>query len=501
MADKKSFSLSDVIRGSVGEASTAAMGAAPAPAEGREQIVYLPRTALVADERNFYSMDGIEDLARNIELVGILDPLRVRPIEGEQGLYRVVSGHRRRAAVDWLALHGKDLGELPCILEPAGASDALTELRLIYANSDTRRMSDADLAKQAERVQALLYELKEAGYEFPGRMRDYVAEACKVSKTKLSTLKVIREKLPEAYRADFEGGKMSTDAAYRIASAPAELQERIVRAYPKKPPDAAQVRALAELRGAKWGEGLKCPDGTPCGHGDAFLRHDATCDEWSRCEGKTCCLDCEFSTRDFSPCSSACARAKKLRDEKAAQKREDRAKSLAAENRAKWKKISKSARRLLLAVEAAMLEDKERLPASLLGKRLTVADLREIAGGSQTWTEKQPPYWDPLKFELGQQERQWLDLLGCTSDFLLGLTDDPAPRADRAEEPEPPAPAWRTGTPPKDGHYWTMEDNGELTDLYLKAGTWYPWRHECRPYFDGDYGEIVKWYPLPEDEA
>lgn len=494
MADKKSFSLSDVIRGSVGEASTAAIGAAPAPAEGREQIVYLPRTALVADERNFYSMDGIEELARNIELVGILDPLRVRPIEGEQGLYRVVSGHRRRAAVDWLALHGKDLGELPCILEPAGASDALTELRLIYANADTRRMSDADLAKQAERVQALLYELKEAGYEFPGRMRDYVAEACKVSKTKLSTLKVIREKLPEAYRADFEGGKMSTDAAYRIASAPAELQERIVRAYPKKPPDAAQVKTLAELRGAKWGEGLKCPDGKPCGHGDAFLRHDATCYEWSRCKGKTCCLDC-----DFSPCSSACALAKKLRDEKAAQKKKDRAKSREAENRAQWKRVSKSARRLLLAVEAAMLDDKERLPASLKGVRLKVADLREIAGGSQTWTEKQPPYWDPFKFELGQQERQWLDLLGCTSDFLLGLTDDPAPRADRAEAPEPPAPAWRTGTPPRQGLYWcklALDDHtlclqAVYNDLVNR------FEHENGVRLNG---KVVGWYPLPEED-
>ena len=47
---------------------------------------------------------------------------------------------------------------VPCIVEAEGGSEALRELRLIYANSDTRRMSSADISKQAERVEALLYQ-------------------------------------------------------------------------------------------------------------------------------------------------------------------------------------------------------------------------------------------------------------------------------------------------------------------------------------------------------
>lgn len=49
-----------------------------------------------------------------------------------------------------------------------------------------------------ERKHAILdkiNELKEEGVEFPGRMRDHVAEACKVSKSKIARLKVIREGL------------------------------------------------------------------------------------------------------------------------------------------------------------------------------------------------------------------------------------------------------------------------------------------------------------------
>ena len=82
MASKQSFSLAEAIRGSVGEASVAALDAQAVPDLGteREQITYIPRTSLVADERNFYSVEGIDELAANIETVGLLDPLRVRPV-------------------------------------------------------------------------------------------------------------------------------------------------------------------------------------------------------------------------------------------------------------------------------------------------------------------------------------------------------------------------------------------------------------------------------------
>ena len=48
------------------------------PDRGPEQIVLLPIASIDADANNFYSMDGVEELAANIELIGLLDPLRVR---------------------------------------------------------------------------------------------------------------------------------------------------------------------------------------------------------------------------------------------------------------------------------------------------------------------------------------------------------------------------------------------------------------------------------------
>lgn len=133
-----------------------------------------------------------------------MDPLRVR--KADDG-YTIVSGHRRFAALSLLAKEDDKFASAACIVEPASVPQALQELRLIYANSDTRRMSGADISKQAERVEALLYQLKEEGMEFPGRMRDHVAEACKVSKSKLSRLAVIRDRLAPDIRKAYWGGR------------------------------------------------------------------------------------------------------------------------------------------------------------------------------------------------------------------------------------------------------------------------------------------------------
>ena len=81
---------------------------------GREQIVYLPLDQLRADENNFYSLDGIDELAANIELIGLQQPIRARK-DGDG--YIIVSGHRRSAALRLLVEDGqKRFAEAPCII-------------------------------------------------------------------------------------------------------------------------------------------------------------------------------------------------------------------------------------------------------------------------------------------------------------------------------------------------------------------------------------------------
>ena len=81
---KSTVSLADIVRGAVGESSIAALDAAASDSDtGRAQITYVPLESLVPDNGNFYSLDGIDELAANIETVGLLDPIIVRPVDGQ----------------------------------------------------------------------------------------------------------------------------------------------------------------------------------------------------------------------------------------------------------------------------------------------------------------------------------------------------------------------------------------------------------------------------------
>ena len=189
-----------------------------------EQIVYIDLDRIDPDPANFYSLDGIDELAGNIELIGLQQPLRVRP-EGDR--FTVISGHRRRAACLLIRNGGSEqfAKGVPCIVEYGEATPAMRELRLIYANSSTRVLSPAELSKQAERVQELLYELKKQGVEFPGRMREHVAAACRVSESKLARLGAIRKNLRDSYRLLFDAQRLPEGLAYRISQEPPEVQK------------------------------------------------------------------------------------------------------------------------------------------------------------------------------------------------------------------------------------------------------------------------------------
>ena len=94
---------------------------------GQEQLRYISLDDIDPDPGNFYSLEGLDELAGNIELIGLQQPLRVRP-NGER--WTVVSGHRRRAACMMIRDGGNPMfdGGVPCLVDYGEASDAMREL-------------------------------------------------------------------------------------------------------------------------------------------------------------------------------------------------------------------------------------------------------------------------------------------------------------------------------------------------------------------------------------
>lgn len=406
---------------------------------GREQIEYLDIDLLDDDPRNFYELSGLDELAANIELLGLQQPLRVRPSQ-EPGRYVIVSGHRRRAAVRQLVEDGRgDLRDIPCIVERGQASAALQELRLIYANSDTRKMTSADIGRQAERVEELLYQLKEDGYEFPGRMRDHVAEACKVSKSKLSRLKVIRENLEESWRIGYEKGKLAESAAYALAQMPQARQRAIYDGLAKqgKYPNAVSAHCVKT-----YGDALAAVDKIdcqtyahgPCANRDEMRKRVMSQSLYSYSYCRQCCADCPELAKCKYACPMLADRVKALKEgAKARRQQEQQAK--AAQEQPDVEQIKALWRRFGEARAAAGKTMEECLEA--VGMFVTDPFVETRKALERLEGRFKPGTPLPYGYVTLSDARgcvKLADLLGVSLDYLLCRTDDPEGLA--AAQPE-----------------------------------------------------------------
>ena len=466
----------------------------------RETIEYIGLDLIDDDPANFYRVDGLKELAANIELCGLQQPIRLRPAEG--GRYVIVSGHRRRAALALLAKENPERwGAAPCIVERDEASPELRELRLILANSDTRRLSPAEVSRQAQRVELLLYQLKEQGYEFPGRMRDQVAAACQVSAPKLARLKVIREHLIPAYLELFDRNKLPEQTAYALARMDSALQERLAAMLPATPNGSRAEELLGMAQnGTDWRPAFSCPDGSPCKRGDAFLRHDVGCGYGEMCGGHTCCLLCPRAAAKYYACDRACSKAKAARKE---QRDEEAAKEALRREEAQRKtdqELQVRAARLAAAADAAGLADDAELHVSDYSVPLEVGTLRAWARGEFGDTCR---YSGALTARHISDPARLAQELGCSTDYLLGVTDHLAPAVEAEPQTEDAEPGedgpwhWWPEQPTESGLYWCisgpLKSGGGLYWWNAEAEQWEHWGMSFRMTPD-----VVLWMRCPE---
>lgn len=475
---------------------------------GREQIEYISVDLLDDDPNNFYSLRDLDELAANIATVGLQQPIRVR--DGENGHVVIVSGHRRTAAVRMLVADGRDdLREVPCIRERGEASPALQELRLLYANSSTRALTSAEISRQVERVRDLLYQLKEEGYEFPGRMRDHVAEACKISKSKLARLEKIQKGLASCYRDAWEAGTLPEDTADALSSLSEDEQERIKRVCPKKVPTANAIRDMGErLKSDSYGyfvAAFQCPDSEVCTHQDKFFRHDLTCSSWDRCGGKKCCLECRdggaHDPTGFcgAACAEMCSKAReKYEKAKERKKKSEAAAEMKAQSEAA-RRVQAESRRVVRAADAVGLGDEVDLHYDYAGS-LTVGLLRSLSDGTAPDSAVKFYSRGILPWRADDVAKN-AKTLHCSVDYLLGLTDEI--NSTVAVSGQVALAAWMPGgTTP-------VEPCDVVADIDLGVGGKETMRMTC--FWDGAefcYGKtqepvdmaVVRWIALPPVE-
>lgn len=412
---------------------------------------------LIGNEGNFYSVDeaALEELKNSIALSGIMDPPTVT--ETEDGKYRLISGHRRTAAVRALVAEGReDLRKVPVFVRNP-RSAAMEELELIMANSTARVLSSAEVSQAAQRVERLLYELKEQGVEFPGRMRDHVAAACNVSKTKLANLHAIESNCIADFRKMWADGKIPDATALELSRCDTAFQMRMRDAFArlKSFPTAASIESLRDMqkRGAKWRPSacLRCPDGRLCpsSRDDAVLRHDATCCSFEpKCKGEMCCMDCKYGAKArgcYDVCEQMCSKAKQYRTDKSAEAKAAEAEAQETQQRWRRGKVQHDAQRIVRAADAALCPDSAVLDFGNGSCPTKLAMIRRYAEGNfgdeRLWNS------DRL-IPRGDKVPAICETLRCSADYLLGLTDELTPQAVSKSDT---GNGWQTGTDYPDG--------------------------------------------------
>ena len=521
MANKRGFDLAAVL------------GSVSGPDTGKQQIQYIALDRIDPDPDNFYSLEGIDELAGSIEMLGLQQPLLVRPTK--DGRYTVISGHRRRAALMLIRDGGSQqfADGVPCIVDYSEASDALRELKLIMANSDTRKMSSADQNTQAERIEDLLRQLQDEGFEFPGRLRDWVAKLSGMSRTKLARLKVIRDDLEKGIaKKYYKTGKLKEEAAYELARLPEHVQKAVVTWYEtkKSPPEYWYSNTIKQ-----YGEDYQrvetyvCPNrfgGNVCVNKSSIMEQiwKGSYRGYCHCSnGKKCCATCDELTSCRKVCGHMLPKAEQLRQELRAQHKAQKEAEAQAELPV-IERIRDIWARFGLALSRANLTDEEL--RKLTGQKYYQLDESKIAaleaGEAQKITATCVlPFFNSSYLRDVDLYVQTADALGCSLDYLLCRTDVPELAAKSQEDTDAAAKSqqtedalsfvrdgkltldgiytaldWQTGQPLDDGRYLCLVDMGTQhlheQRCEYRDGKWMAYGQPVSDLFT-----VAAWWPLP----
>lgn len=276
---RKGFDLAALAREQMGAGEIAAV----------ESVREIPVALIDANEGNFYARSAIDELAANIELLGLIQPVAVKP--DKDGRWTLIDGERRYQAVKllgWETIRA-------VVYRPA--SDVFEELMLISANMQQRKMTSADLSKQAERYTECLAALKRSGVAIPGRLRKAVAEAFDVSESRLGRLAAIRKGLIPELLARFDAGEMAENTAYEYSRMEPACQTALQDKYAEP-----TWRLVVARDGYERLCRAQCPEGSACGYIAPRVR--AMCEAgYVKCG--PCCLSCGR----LASCESSCPQA------------------------------------------------------------------------------------------------------------------------------------------------------------------------------------------------
>ena len=191
---------------------TAAPPPAPAPAPSRTPFT-LPIAHLRPGPFQPRTMfEDIDSLIDSIRQFGLLQPILVRPVQGDPNAYEIIAGERR-----WRAAQQAQLHDVPVVVRPFDNLEAL-QIALIE-NLQRTDLTAIDEARGYERLRAEFNQTQEDIAEKVGKSRPHVA----------NTLRLLD--LPHDVQELVQAGKLSAGQGRTLLgfADPAAMAERAVK--------------------------------------------------------------------------------------------------------------------------------------------------------------------------------------------------------------------------------------------------------------------------------
>lgn len=195
----------------------------------RFRLQDIPIDKIYSNDKNFYPLTDIEQLANEIKLCGLMENLTVVKEPCERGEYRLVSGERRWRALTYLVENGEDKFKNVSAKVTRFDNQNEEELYLIVANS-YRTKDSATKMNEVKRMQELLQSAKENGTSINGydmqqeSIRSVMSKLLGMSETKIAELTVVINHLIDEFMTMLNDGTLGISVAYKIAGMSPDMQ-------------------------------------------------------------------------------------------------------------------------------------------------------------------------------------------------------------------------------------------------------------------------------------
>lgn len=189
------------------------------------KVEYIDIKNIKRNEKNFYDIVNIDELAEDIKMNGLNHNLVVRKLDDNN--YELISGERRYTALSKLVKEGNKIFALvPCkVIE---VNDIDDEIILIQANAQTRELTEKEKLEQISKLNTLYKTKKANGEKVPGRIRDIIAKDLNLSPTQVGRYERVNNNLIPELKRLLEEGNLTVANASEFASLSEENQKVIL---------------------------------------------------------------------------------------------------------------------------------------------------------------------------------------------------------------------------------------------------------------------------------